>query len=180
MASGNAPPADTRIGWDDYVRDARDLYLAVSAAGPAAMLAWATAWSSWATSAAKTQAQLARGWSRIVENPGQGATVLDQLREDYKRYLIEMGTIPERAVLDFLQAVSESARPEKGPSPPVTNFVNAADAVETALGDAHSRLAKIVEDAGVTGDPLAAVRKALRELNDARSKLRTRLGRLPA
>jgi hypothetical protein len=116
--------------------------VATTAAGPAALQAWTTAWCSWATSAAKTHDQLSRRWNTIIQDPSQGAAMLDKMREDFKQYLVEIGTIPERAILEFLQTMGE--RGTIGSDIPSLNdkFVRAADDAVIAITDTYSALAE--------------------------------------
>jgi hypothetical protein len=150
--ASSGPPG---IPWEKYVADARALFLATSSAGPAAMQAWTTAWCSWAMSVARTNHQLARRWNSIIEDPGQGATVLDLMRGDYKQYLLEIGGIPERAVLEFLQAMSESTGGMRADVRSANEeFVAAAEEVATAVTDAFSQIAATSEaQAAATGKP---------------------------
>jgi hypothetical protein len=175
----------TQIPWEQYVRDARDLFVATSTAAPAAMQAWTTAWCSWATSAAKTHDQLARRWTNIIEDPGQGAEILDKMREDMKQYLVEIGTIPERAVLEFLQTMGERGAIGSDVRSLNDAFVRAADAATIAATDAYTAIAEGDEPsaAGEGGreaatrsraaaaERLAELQRKLTALKDARRRL---------
>jgi hypothetical protein len=134
-----------RIPWEKYVADARDLFLATATAGPAALQVWTTAWCDWAKSAAKTHDQLARRWNQIIDDPGQGATILDQMRQDWKEYLIGIAGIPERATLDFLQTMAERGNIGTEVKSLNNAFVAAADDALTAIMDAYSQVAAAVE-----------------------------------
>ncbi|MGH7418502.1 MAG: hypothetical protein ACREKB_12070, partial [Candidatus Rokuibacteriota bacterium] len=183
-----------RIPWENYVQDARNLFLAASSAGPVAMQVWTTAWCTWAMSAAKTNEQLARRWNSIIEDPSRGATVLDLMRADYKQYLLEIGGIPERAVLEFLQTMSESKGGRGDAARSASEaFVADAEEVVTAVTDAFSQIAATCEAqaaatgksapgyrSGLTPAPAAAAPVQLAQLQEKLSSLktaRTRLGR---
>jgi hypothetical protein len=184
--SKDTSPKDTSpkdIPWETYVADARRLILATASAGPVAMQVWAKAWCSWVTSVTRTHDQLARGWLGIVENPGQGATALDRMREDCKQYFLEIGTIPERAAIEFLQTMSErGGRPAPPPSSPEQQFSDAADGVVAAAADVLSQVSRTIEygqrqarKAGAeqaTPPPgLAEFRASVEQLTTARTKL---------
>jgi hypothetical protein len=180
-----------RIPWENYVADARDLFLATSSAGPVAMQVWTTAWCNWATSAAKTHDQLARRWNSIIQDPSQGATVLDKMREDVKQYILEIGGIPEHAVLEFLQTMTERGSIGAEVRSADKAFVDTADDVVIALTDAFIQVAAASEAPGAargeaamtTGipgpaatpaaapDPLARARQELSRLKTARTRL---------
>jgi hypothetical protein len=182
--SGSKDTSPKDIPWETYVADARRLFLATASAGPVAMHVWAKAWSSWVTSVTRTHDQLARGWLGIVENPGQGATALDQMREDCKQYFLEIGTIPERAAIEFLQTMSErGGSPARAPSSSEQQFADAADVVVAAAADALNQASRTIEygqrrakEAGLeTAAPppeLAELRDSLKRLTAARTKLR--------
>lgn len=174
-------PSIKPIPWEKYVADVRALYLATAGAGPAAMQTWTKAWCEWMQSAAKTHDQIARGWNRIIEDPGQGPALLDQMREDVKQYILELGGIPERAVVEFLQAVSERRGPMGAVRSAPEAFVAAADAVVTAAADAFNQVAQMTEAPPTTKgrptrppaapDPLAELRQRMTHLQNARTRL---------
>ena len=194
IAETKAGSGTPGIPWEKYVADARALFLATAGAGPAAMQAWTTAWCSWAMSVARTNGQLARRWNSIIEDPSQGATVLDLMRGDYKQYLLEIGGIPERAVLEFLQAMSESTGGMRADVRSANEeFVAAAEEVATAVTDAFSQIAETSEaqaaatgkpeptttyKAGLTPAPAAAAPVQLVELQQKLSRLKTARARL--
>jgi hypothetical protein len=169
-----------QIPWEQYVRDARDLFVATSTAGPAAMQAWTSAWCGWATSAAKTHDQLARRWTDIIEDPSRGAEILDKMREDFKQYLVEIGTIPERAVLEFLQTMGERGVIGSDMRSLNDAFVRAADEAEIALSDAYSAIAgsRAPSAAAAAFDPAGKLTEAQAKLT-ALKNARQRLGKAP-
>jgi hypothetical protein len=118
MADSQPTSKKTDIDWKRYAEDALSLFLATSGAIPTAMRVWTTGWSDWVKSAAETQDQLARRWTSLIRDPGQGGAVLNEMREDVKQYIVEVAGIPERSVLEFLTSVSESAGSSATPSAP--------------------------------------------------------------
>jgi len=182
------PPAKIPIDWKQYAEDARDLLIATSSAGPAAMRVWATAWLEWATCAARAHEQMALRWTDIVRDPGRGGNVLNKMREDFKEYLLKVGAIPERAVLEFLVGVTAAATPpESGasgaggrvPDAASGEFVAAADRFMTHATDAFNRLATAEESrrrargasAAAALDPVADLQRQLSGLRNAHLKL---------
>ena len=189
MPAENGARSGSKVDWAKYAEDARDLFLTTSLAAPTAMRVWITAWCDWATSAAKTQEQLARRWNQIVQNPSRGGTVLDEMRNDVKRYILDVGGIPERAVLDFLVGMEGSPGKRMGSAD--KEFVKAAESVVAAAADAlnllEQRSASYTKEAqpsargrteptAADGDPLAELREKMSRLN---AVARTRLKEAP-
>jgi len=141
-----APSDQKQINWEDYVRDARDLHMAVASAIPAATSAWTTAWAQWLACAAKTHEQMAGGWAGLVRNPSRGGAVLDKMREDFKQYLLETAAIPERAVLEFLEKVSEGARGSERTAPP------ADEPLDRAIHDVIAAATDVMRDIETAGE----------------------------
>jgi hypothetical protein len=177
------------IDWAAYAEDVRNLLLATCSAGPTAMRVWTTAWFEWATFAAKTHEQMALGWSDIIREPGRGGDVLNKMREDFKQYLLQVGGIPERAVLEFLEGVSATASPP-GPDAgaadgAVGGFVTAADEFVTQATDALNQVATAAESdkraargaasSAAAQDPVAQLGKQISRLRDAQTRLSQRV-----
>ena len=184
MATESDPPPDKKgVDWGKYAEDARDLFLATSSAGPTAMRVWTTAWCEWATSAAKTHDELVRKWTSIIRDPSRGGTVLNNMREDVKQYLVDIAGIPERSVLEFLEKMSEVAgSPGKGASTPDHAFVEAADDVLAAAAEALNQFEttnefRTLRGSGGTWAGAAAALTALREKMSALSAAGTKLRR---
>ncbi len=184
MATESDPPPDKKgVDWGKYAEDARDFFLATSSAGPTAMRVWTTALCEWATSAAETHDELMRKWTSIIRDPGRGGTVLDQMRNDVKQYLVDIAGIPERSVLKFLEKMSEIAgSPGKGASTPDQAFVQAADDVLAAAAEALNQFETTSESraprgsggtwAAAAADPLATLREKMSALSAAGANLR--------
>ena len=171
------------VDWPKYAEDARNLLLIASQAGPTAMRVWTSGWGEWATSVARTYDQLARGWTRIIQDPSRGGEVLDQMREDAKQYLVDIGGIPERAVLEFVQAMEGIAGSSgTGVGSADQAFVEAADNFTEAAAEALNRLETAIESrpaqrgraaqAAGAPDPLVELRERVSRLNAARARLR--------
>jgi len=191
MADGESTSKATDINWEQYAKDARSLFLATSAALPTAMRVWTTGWCDWVKSAAETHDQLARRWNSIIQDPGHGGAVLDEMRNDIKQYIVYVAGIPERSVLEFLTSVSESAGSSATPSVPATqgkaspsaafkqaidNFVKAAEDTVVQFQSASESQATPSpgKPAGSYPDHLAPLRKQLKALAAARDKLSQR------
>lgn len=194
MTTSGAPSDKAVVDWKRYAEDARALFLATSGAVPTAMRVWTVAWCEWMTSAAETQGQLARRWNSIVRDPGRGATVLNEMRQDVKDYLVGVAGIPERAVLEFLSSVSESAGsggsggsavgPDHAAEPPPDDaFLDAVDNVVATMTDLFNRIETVSEvwaakggsatwPASVSPEYLAVLWKQLTVLSAARAKLK--------
>ena len=191
MADSESTSKKTDINWEKYAKHARSLFLATSAALPTAMRVWTTGWCDWMKSAAETHDQLARRWNNIIQDPGQGEAILDEIRKDIKQYIVDVAGIPERKVLEFLTSVSESAGRSATPSVSATKGkASPSDAVKQAIDD----FVKTAEDAvvqfqsasesqampspgkpaGPYSDRLATLRKQLEALTAARDKLNQR------
>lgn len=137
-----APSGKTPVDWKQYAADARDLFLAISNAGPLAMRMWGLAWRDWMTAVITAQDHFARRWTSLVVEPGSRAKTFDQMRQDFKQYLVDIAGIPERAVLEYLQRLSECVGPSEGfPSPESTFQHEAADFTEAAA-DMYAELEK--------------------------------------
>jgi len=183
MTTVISPQGNTGVDWAKYAEDARNLLLATSHAGPTAMRVWTAAWCDWMTSAAGIQEQLALRWNEIIQEPGRGAAVIDQMRKDFKDYLLAVGGIPERAVLDFAKAMEASVG--KGVPSPNQAFVEAAKAAIEATVEGFNLLETTLEyqrttkgstraaaAAGIK-DPSAAVRETISRMRAAGERLTT-------
>jgi hypothetical protein len=164
------------VDWATYAKDARDLVVATASAGPTALRVWTAAWCKWMNSAAGTQHRIARGWLEIVREPGRGGTLLGQMREDVKQYLIEVGSISEQAVLEFLEAMAENADQGTGTErTPEELFADAADEVLTAAADAFAQIQAMGEGSPGTAEALLAeLRAKVSKLAAQRKELRAK------
>lgn len=182
MASTPAGPSSEQY-WSQYAHDARDLLTTLLQAGSSALRVWTSAWCDYATSAAKNQQQMARRWNEIIQEPGRGMAVLDQMRQDYKQYLVDVGGIPERAILDFL--VEVSSVPVGKRTSLDQRFVDAASAATDALAEALNALEVARESlpaaapaqpkappGGRADEKLAEVRQRMADLREAHERLR--------
>lgn len=187
MTTVISPPGNTGVDWAKYAEDARNLLLATSHAGPTAMRVWTAAWCQWATSAARIQEHLALQWNEIIQEPGRGTAVIDQMRKDFRDYLLFVGGIPERAVLDFAKAMEGSVA--KGVPSPDQAFVQAAEAaieatvegfnlLETTLEAQRTTKGSRAAAAGIK-DPSAAVREKISRMRAAGERL-TKVSAKPA
>ena len=170
------PPSNKRVDWAGYAEDVRNLLLATSHAAPTAMRVWTSAWCEWATSAATIHEQLARRWNEIIEEPGRGEAVLDQMRKDFKDYLLGVGGIPERAVLQFAQAMEASVK--KGVPSPIQAFAKAAEeAIEAAVEGLNliETTLEFQQRPATRGKPMAPA-----GADDLRAGLREKISRLNA
>ncbi len=136
-----APSGRTSVDWKQYAADARDLFLTTSNAGPLAMRMWGLAWRDWMTAVITAQDHFARRWTSLVVEPGSRAKTFDQMRQDFKQYLVDIAGIPERAVLEYLQRLSECVGPSEGPSPESTFRHEAAD-FTAAAAEVYAELQK--------------------------------------
>ncbi len=172
--------AGNTVNWAAYAEDARNFVLATSHAMPTAMRVWTSAWCEWATSAAAVHEQLARRWNEIVEEPGRGEAVLNQMRSDYKDYLLAVGGIPERKVLEFAQAMEATAK--KGVPSAARAFAKAAEEaiaatveglnlIETTL-ESQSRPTRGPKPSGDVDELRAVLREKMSRLAAARESLR--------
>jgi hypothetical protein len=187
MAAHTGAPSDkTRVDWGKYAADARDLFLATSSAAPLAMRMWGVAWCDWMTAVVKTQDQLARRFTSLVVDPGSRAKTFDQMRQDFKQYMVDIAGIPERSVLGYLERLAEctGSPAEEAPAPDATVTAAAADFIDAAA-DVYAALEKISGSPHVYGgtwsahatrspDPLAALREKLLALHKAQEKLTPR------
>src|SRR3984893_6488738 len=186
MTDSGPTSKKTGVDWKQYAEDALSLFLATSAAAPTAMRVWTTGWSDWMISAAKTQDQLARRWNSIIRDPSQGEAVLNEMRKDVKQYLVEVGGIPERKVLEFLTSVQESAGSPVTSGKPsqdealgqaIDTFVAAASDV-LIRGQSPGKLQAQIAGGGASAAPapddIAALQKLVTDLGAARDKFKQR------
>lgn len=144
MATPPAVPSGrTPVDWKQYASDARDLFLATSNAGPLAMRMWGLAYRDWMTAVITAQDQFASRWTSLVVEPGSRAKTFDQMRQDFKQYLVAIAGIPERAVLEYLQRLSECAGPTGEPPSPESTFRDEADDFTLAAADTVVALRKV-------------------------------------
>jgi len=144
MASLPAVPSGrTPVDWKQYASDARDLFLVTSNAGPLAMRMWGLAWRDWMTAVITAQDHFASRWTSLVVEPGSRAKTFDQMRQDFKQYLVAIAGIPERAVLEYLQRLSECAGPTGEPPSPESTFRDEADDFAEAAADVYAQLKKV-------------------------------------
>jgi hypothetical protein len=187
MGADDARGSSGTVDWSQYAKDARDLLVVTSRVGPTAMRVWTDAWCDWAKSAARTQEELARRCTSIVRNPRRGETLLNQMREDVKQYLVHIGGIPQRAVLDFAQSMEEIAA-NAGDEVDLA-FLDAAEAVMVAAADVltHAATASTAPPASkgpgspaADPDPLGKLRDLVLRMRDAQARLRKTPGTPPA
>ena len=186
MADSGPTSKKTGVDWKQYAEDALSLFLATSGVVPTAMRVWTTGWSDWMISAAKTQDQLARRWNSIIRDPSQGEAVLNEMRKDVKQYLVEVGGIPERKVLEFLTSVQESAGSPVTSGKPsqdealgqaIDTFVAAASDVLIRVqspGKLQAQIAGGGTSAAPAPDDIAALQKLVTDLGAARDKFKQR------
>jgi hypothetical protein len=107
------------------------------------------------------------------------------MREDVKQYLVEIGTIPERAVLEFLQTMGERGAIGSDIRSLNDAFVRAADEATIAATDTYDAIAEsgAPSTAGEGGreaatrpgvaaaGQLAELQRKLTALKDARRRL---------
>lgn len=191
-----APSGKTPVDWKQYAADARDLFLATSCAGPLAMGMWGLAWRDWLTAVITAQDQFARRWTSLVVDPGARAKTFDQMRQDFKGYMVEIAGIPERAMLGYLERLSQCAGPSGGPPSPESAFGEEAADFTEAAADLFFEIEKVSEPRPASGgtwrepahtvqaapahpasahaapDPLASLREKLDALRKAQAKLR--------
>jgi len=137
-----APSGRTSVDWKQYAADARDLFLAASNAGPLAMRMWGLAWRDWMTAVITAQDHFARRWTSLVVEPGSRAKTFDQMRQDFKQYVVDIAGIPERAVLEYLQRLSECVGPSEGPASPESTFRHEAADFTAAAAELYAELQK--------------------------------------
>ena len=186
MADSGPTSKKTGVDWKQYAEDALSLFLATSGAVPTAMRVWTTGWANWMISVAKTQDQLARRWNSIIRDPSQGEAVLNEMRKDVKQYLVEVGGIPERKVLEFLTSVQESAGSPVTSGKPsqdealgqaIDTFVAAASDVLIRVqspGKLQAQIAGGGTSAAPAPDDIAALQKLVTDLGAARDKFKQR------
>ena len=181
-----APSGKTSVDWKQYAADARDLFLASSCAGPLAMRMWGLACRDWMTAVITAQDHFARRWTSLVVEPGSRAKTFDQMRQDFKQYMVDIAGIPERSVLGYLERLAEctGSPAEEAHAPDVTVTAAAADFTDAAA-DVYAAFEKISGSPHVYGgtwsahatgspDPLAALREKLLALHKAQEKLTPR------
>ncbi len=152
MAAHTAPPSGkTPVDWKQYAADARDLFLATSCAGPLAMGMWGLAWRHWLTEVITAQDQFARRWTSLVVEPGARAKTFDQMRQDFKGYMVAIAGIPERAVLGYLERLSQCAGPSEGPPSSDTAFREEAADFTEAAADLYAEIEKVSESRPASG-----------------------------
>ena len=143
MATPPAVPSGrTSVDWKQYAADARDLFLVTSNAGPLAMRMWGLAWRDWMTAVITAQDHFARRWTSLVVEPGVRAKTFDQMRQDLKQYMVSIAGIPEHAVLEYLQRLSECVGPSEGPASPESTFRHEAADFMAAAAEVYAELQK--------------------------------------
>jgi hypothetical protein len=176
--------------WSQYAHDARGLLMTLLYAGPTATRVWTTAWYEYAKLSAENQQQMAGRWNEIIKEPGRGIEILDQMRQDYKQYLVTAGGIPERAIQDFVEDMSSVPGTEDAAPPePAVDFAETAgklvdDTVNTI--NLLEESAKQIEDSGkASGSPAAraattggGIDARLRELAERRRALQEQATKL--
>jgi len=165
MATPPAVPSGrTPVDWKQYASDARDLFLATSNAGPLAMRMWGLAYRDWMTAVITAQDHFARRWTSLVVEPGSRAKTFDQMRQDFKQYLVDIAGIPERAVLEYLQRLSECVGPSEGPASPESTFRHEAADFTAAAAEVYAELQKASASrstsAGTWREPVPPVQPA--------------------
>jgi hypothetical protein len=143
MATPPAVPSGrTSVDWKQYAADARDLFLVTSNAGPLAMRMWGLAWRDWMTAVITAQDHFASRWTSLVVEPGARAKTFDQMRQDLKQYMVSIAGIPEHAVLEYLQRLSECVGPSEGPASPESTFRHEAADFMAAAAEVYAELQK--------------------------------------
>ena len=179
---GSASPDSQGVDWATYAKDARDFLLATSHAGPTAARVWTAAWCEWATSAATMHEQMALRWNAVIKDPARGPAMLDEMRKNFKDYLLVVGGIPERAVLSFTVAMEASVgTPKDVPSPKQAFLKEAQDTIgeimeglnllERTRESQPAARSRTVQTAG-PDDPGAALRDKISRLHAALARLR--------
>jgi hypothetical protein len=120
------------------------------------------------------------------------------MRQDFKGYMVEIAGIPERAMLGYLERLSQCAGTSEGPPSPESAFGEEAADFTEAAADLYFEIEKVSESRPASGgtwrepahtvqapaapahpasahaapDPLGSLREKLDALRKAQAKLR--------